>query len=1167
MPAPYPPIIGQLDTALLVTVRDGLRWESALAPVTASGTYSGTLYRPDTDGVVKAYEYGQRDRELAWLDTRNAAAVVEVALEVADVWHASANRPRLAGPQIGHFTYTGQDTSGPGLLSKVVHVKNASVPVDALATDADLKGRDTLVYETLYRAVRDLFTRSPITSSGVSSFTDVTAWSLATGTELQKDVSASLPMNRDLFRDPDFNLAERDNQMAGYVATMCQLLKNPFAYANRLYIGIYGVGGREVETYTLTQDKFIPGQAYGDGDEITRDDTTYRVRPGTGTTTNTPWTSPGQWEAVSARKRVWTCEPALPGRNRIVYNIETQELQWFGISTAEIHAPQIVALSIPGIVAGQTITVQPGVPERKDGQFWRRKAALIVPEGGTLLDRSTLQRTETQRTSGFQLQKECVSLTVPSTGLIHFPDQTTGSYPQALPGGFYRAAALVEVNSTVVLRGSQNAQAYSGTLSGVDYPGPRKVSWQVSLPPGQWQVEVDYTNLAGSTDGFQVTCDLDGAVIFDDTVPLTFVDGDGEPLVNGTLKTTAPFLFQPTGQAQVFGLNWSGGNGAFHVRELRFTAQDVTETRIRMSGTLAGSRAVADVVGQNLVPGVIAWDFQAGSNAYDDLRISLENPALLPVRVLQVDVARFGTSEPTPNTQGFEAYRSDCLNRAVRSAQQSFTAAVQAGVDLDFSAETGVWTPSSTDRWMSTLEQAEPRLRTRSNVQSGFICPDRQYVVAKGSLVYEGNGYAVGSSFIGHVDDVYVWASAGTLNQDGAWQPSRATHLGRPALVPAGVYFDYSAGTVAQGYDATYTTPEVATLQPWMIAAGFYTAQSEFWTEPTEVKTSVLAPPPPDVYYTVAVSSSPSSGGTVSGAGLYIASGYGTLTATANPSPLPGAKPVDILFLVDESGSMSTEHAWIGTMPLDLEAALLAAGIGVTLPNRYGLLGFAESGHQAEQKGHKHIVGGADFGSASDLAAAAAGLELLGNTEDGYEAIKAALAGYTFRAGAVVMVVLITDESRTVIDAGATYAYVKAALEAQQAVFAIVGNFLIKDNTTAVCMGRKGAVTYKQSGASYVTTTFGSIITGDVSLAPTVVADYGNLAEDVSGTTWDLNILRAGGVAATAFSAAFTDINKNAIYTNSFYTFDHWVINGVTYTSNPYVFIATESLTAQAVFV
>src|SRR5215831_5483952 len=137
----------QLETALVVKLKDTLGWESALAPQNFSGTYSvdsggtyygtysGTLTMPNLNQTFNQVDYQRRDRELSWFDTRTAAAVVEVSLEVADVWNASVLRPRMQGPQVPHLSYNPQDVSANGLMSRVIHVKNASIPLDALAVD------------------------------------------------------------------------------------------------------------------------------------------------------------------------------------------------------------------------------------------------------------------------------------------------------------------------------------------------------------------------------------------------------------------------------------------------------------------------------------------------------------------------------------------------------------------------------------------------------------------------------------------------------------------------------------------------------------------------------------------------------------------------------------------------------------------------------------------------------------------------------------------------------------------------------------------------------------------------------------------------------------------------------------------------------------------------
>ena len=833
MGSPYPAIPYRLETALLIRLRDTFRWESSLAPLNSSGTYSGTLTMPDTEDPFNALEYQRRDRELAWLDLRNAAAVVEVSLEVADVWNASALRPRLQGPQIGHLTYSAPDTSTTGLTSKVVHVRHASLPIDAIQTDRDLAGRDILVYETLYNAVNNLFTAPPITSSG-ASITPLTAWSYANGTETRKDINTALPLNRDLFRDPDTNLADRDNQMAGYTAQLCQVLRNPFAYADRLYVAAYGLDSREVETYTLIEEAFVAGQYYSDGDETYRQGTIYKVKEGIGTTSDVPWDSPWSWEIVTVpRKRVWTCEPALPGRNRFVYDTETLTLQWFRETTDLLHVPQLFAMSVPGIFSGQTLATLAQIPERKDGQYWRQKAAHVIPSGGTISEIYSIPNTASFCTSGFTVQPTGASLTAPSGADLWFPNPATNVDSVTLPKGEYRIAALVEPNSTVELPGGENTEGVFGTLGGATFDSYSRLTWLLGLPPTEWSVEIDYTNLSGSTDGFRIVADLDGNVVFDDTAPLYFNDANGDPLQNGQIATSNAFPIFPTGSKQVLGLSWTGGDGQLHIRTVRFESDAYDSGHYRITGTFAGSLASVDVIGDNRIPGVMAWDFHADPGSPTDLHLNWEKDAQLPIRFLRFDLAAKGTNNATPNVQGFEPYRNDCLVRAARSAQQSYLDVIQSGTAVPvFILDGSVWDASVTDQWMATIEEAEPRLREIRNVQE--ICAGRQYQVETGQLSYQSSTYDQGQTFIAPVDAIVTWISAGTLNQVGAWQPPKATHWGRPGLAPAGVYFDYAAGTVAVAYGAERTLPELVTLQPWMLKTGFYAAQPEFFLPPAQ---------------------------------------------------------------------------------------------------------------------------------------------------------------------------------------------------------------------------------------------------------------------------------------------------------------------------------------------
>lgn len=823
--------LNSLETALLVTLRDSLRWESSVAPIAAEGTYSGNLTAPSTESQpFSAVDYQRRDRELAWLDTRTAAAVVEVSLEIGDVWNAAAVRPRMEGPEVGHLDYSPQDTSASGLLGRVTHVKHVSIPINALSTDCDLAGRDILIYETLCNAVKGLFVPPPIVSSG-AAITPITAWSFAQGTAVQRDINPNLALNRDLFKVPDMNLAERDNQMAGYVAQLCQVLKNPFNFADRLYVAVYGIDGREAETYTLTAQLFHAGGVYLDGDEVVREGTYYRVRTGVGATTDVPWTSPSTWEVVTElKRRVWTCEPALWGRNRFVYDTQTQLLQWFRESATLEHVPQLVALSIPGIFSGQTLSVLAKIPERKDGQFWRNKAAHVVPAGDSLLDLYSLPAVANSVSNGFLIETACATLPVPGIASVCFQDPYVPVYPTSVAAGRYRVSALVEPSAVAEIAGAKNDQGISGDLGGATFSGYSQITYSVALPPTQWTVELDYSNYSGSTSGFHMMVQLDGVTIFEDTAPLYFSDANGDPLSNGTVVTSSVFPLFPTGGHQTLSVNWTGGGGQLHIRAIRFKSSAYDFGHYRIIARMAGQAGTVDVVGQNAVPGVMNWNFALPTTSATDLVLTYADSAELPLRVMRMDMGTVVTNAATPSAQGYENYRQDCLVRAVRSAGQAFKEAFYAGgVSGTFLSAGALWDSDATERWMSLIETSEPRLRALDNVDAASIIPGGHYYVFSGSAIYEGQGYATGDYFTGNIDSGYVWAVAGVVNQVGAWVQSKATHNGRPALAPRGLFFDYSAGTASALYQPGQTVPELVTLQPWMIELGIYASQPEFW--------------------------------------------------------------------------------------------------------------------------------------------------------------------------------------------------------------------------------------------------------------------------------------------------------------------------------------------------
>ena len=253
--------------------------------------------------------------------------------------------------------------------------------------------------------------------------------------------------------------------------------------------------------------------------------------------------------------------------------------------------------------------------------------------------------------------------------------------------------------------------------------------------------------------------------------------------------------------------------------------------------------------------------------------------------------------------------------------------------------------------------------------------------------------------------------------------------------------------------------------------------------------------------------------------------GLGVALVLASVSMTRAATMADILFVVDESGSMAGEHGWIGTMVSQLESELVAAGVS---SNQYALVGFGSvnSGGHATA-GHGHAVGGGSFGTAAQLATATSGLVVNGGIEDGWQAISYALSNYTFRSGAAVNVILVTDEERDNTASGITYNSTLAALQGKAALLNVVVSASFRNGAGDVALGIDSlGKAYKADGLGGYTTSTGGVAVGGVL---TTVSDYVNMALATGGAGWDLTQLRAGGNTSASFTDAFVDIKVEEI--------------------------------------
>ena len=251
----------------------------------------------------------------------------------------------------------------------------------------------------------------------------------------------------------------------------------------------------------------------------------------------------------------------------------------------------------------------------------------------------------------------------------------------------------------------------------------------------------------------------------------------------------------------------------------------------------------------------------------------------------------------------------------------------------------------------------------------------------------------------------------------------------------------------------------------------------------------------------------------------------GTLGGTLSVQAQSAADATTI-FLVDESGSMAGEHNFLQNFVLDLDAALSVSGLAT---RQYGLTGFGGPGQGAAGLRSFGIGGKQLLGSANDFTDAAQNLVTSGITEDGYAAIDHVLNNYTLPASGVTFV-LVTDEDRDNTNGALTFQSILTALQNAGVGLVSMLDVSIRDDNANPAISTDGTTALVQNGQSFTSQPLGGITSNE----GTTIADYSDLTLAVGGgCVADLNQLRAGGDAATAFAAAFQTCIVNAATNNN----------------------------------
>ena len=220
-----------------------------------------------------------------------------------------------------------------------------------------------------------------------------------------------------------------------------------------------------------------------------------------------------------------------------------------------------------------------------------------------------------------------------------------------------------------------------------------------------------------------------------------------------------------------------------------------------------------------------------------------------------------------------------------------------------------------------------------------------------------------------------------------------------------------------------------------------------------------------------------------------------------------------MILIVDESGSMVMEHAWIENMTQRLDEALIGVNIGVNPLNRFGVVGFgSDCGLEDILLGR--VVTNSDnqvFTAADGIGEFTLSLNTSGRREDGYSGIMTALDSYTFRDVARQFI-LITDEDRDEVRQELSREGIQALLVDARTLLnvAISEEFMGNDLRALVIDSNWNAYIYDPSATSLFRIIRGVGVSVADSAHGSTNSDYTQLALEIGGGAWDLSQLRTG---------------------------------------------------------
>jgi hypothetical protein len=240
----------------------------------------------------------------------------------------------------------------------------------------------------------------------------------------------------------------------------------------------------------------------------------------------------------------------------------------------------------------------------------------------------------------------------------------------------------------------------------------------------------------------------------------------------GTFILSNSFVLAADGEIGSFSIQRTDTNtGELTIGVVEFVNVREGNLSCQLSATMGTRTSTAIFSSQSGRPDTLFFDF------YDTLpgtiNLFLNDVNIGGVYVRAIDVRRFSAQHQTPSAIGYRLWKRTFIQLALESVRRAFRENL-ASSQQTFSAS-GIWSTTSTAAWMNMLAVVEPRIFQ-------------------------------------------------------AFRIGRPGDIGQPALTPGSLTFSIDDDAVEQ-LDPTDTYPISQAFQAWMISAGIYVFNEDFWID------------------------------------------------------------------------------------------------------------------------------------------------------------------------------------------------------------------------------------------------------------------------------------------------------------------------------------------------